>query len=142
MEWLRMTKPEVIIEIGGELVSTTLYGMQTYRGWSFRKDVFDQTAAELLDEELIEHSSAVVDTWEAALQLLDKDRLWFMLHPAQIHPEFRQQIWLAVEERWLAEQERSAVDSEIREIRQIKLERWRDLCDIPSASTRGRVIVK
>jgi hypothetical protein len=110
-----MTKTEVIIKIGAELGSITIYGMRTERGWSFRRDVSDQTP-ELLDEEWIEHSSATVDTWEGALKLLDKYP-WFKLHPIQIHPDFRQQIWLAVQAR-LANAE----------ISEFALQRWRELC--------------
>jgi hypothetical protein len=39
----------------------------------------------------IQHNSAAVDTWEAALKLLDKYP-WFKLHPIRVHPEFRSKL--------------------------------------------------
>ena len=39
-----------------------------------------------------------VDGWEAALGLLDRYP-WARLHPVEVHPEFRERMRVAVEER-------------------------------------------
>jgi hypothetical protein len=92
-----MKQNEVIIEVGAEGGSLALYGFRTERGWSFMRKVIDWTP-ELIDEERIQKKSAVVDSWEAALELLDRYH-WPKLSPIFIHPDFRQQIWIAVQER-------------------------------------------
>jgi hypothetical protein len=48
-------------------------------GWSFSREVSD-----CIDEDRIEHKSAVVDSWEAALKLLDQYP-WCRLFPVRIH---------------------------------------------------------
>jgi hypothetical protein len=110
-----MNETEVIIEVGAELVSIGLYGIRTEQGWFFTREVMDQTP-DLMDQEWIQHKSAVVNTWEAALILLDKYH-WFKLYPIQIHPEFREQNWLAVRERVAKT-----------DISEFALKRWRNIC--------------
>ena len=66
-----MNEPEVIIELGAEGGSITLSGFRTERGWCFSRELIDWTP-ELIDEERIQHTSAIVASWEAALKLLDK----------------------------------------------------------------------
>jgi hypothetical protein len=88
-------KGEVIIKLGAEGGSITLYGLQTERGQAFWTEVVEWT----LEEEGIENKSSVVDTWEAALQLLDRNYPWPKLRPIFIHPEFRRRIWIALQER-------------------------------------------
>jgi hypothetical protein len=88
---------EVIIEVGAEGGSIALYGFRTERGWVFTRETLDQTP-ELIDEDWIKSNSARVDSWEAAVKLLDQYP-WCKLYPVTIHPEFRQQIWSAVQER-------------------------------------------
>jgi hypothetical protein len=106
---------ELIIEIGAEGGSLALYGFRTDHGWVFTRKILDQTP-ELIDEEWIERKSRCVDSWEAALGLLDQYP-WFSLYPVSIHPEFRQKIWFAVQER-LQKNESS----------EFELQRWRELC--------------
>jgi hypothetical protein len=96
-------KSEVIIELGAEGGSIILYGLETERGWTFRTET-----QELIEEERIESKSPVVNTWEAALQLLDKYP-WPKLCPISIHPQFRSRIWRAMQERMTSE-------------------RWREIC--------------
>ena len=127
-----MNENEVIIEIGAEGGSIALYGIRTERCWVFSRKVIDQTS-ELIDEEWIQHNSAAVDTWEAALKLLDQYP-WFKLYPIRIHPEFRQKIWLAVQEQLQNDTEAS----------KFALRRWRELCEglvqlakVPSAAKHG-----
>lgn len=109
-------KSELIVKVGAEGGSITLYGARTSTGWVFSRDVMDQTP-ELLDEPWIEHSSPKVATWTAALELLDVYP-WHMLRPLTIHEEFRGAVLEAVEERFRAD---GRADSP-------KLSRWKDLC--------------
>jgi hypothetical protein len=106
---------ETIIEVGAEGGSIALYGFRTDHGWVFTRKIVDQTP-EFIDQEWIEGKSDFVDSWEAALKLLDQYP-WFILYPLSIHPDFRQKIWSAVQER-LQKDESS----------ELKLSRWRELC--------------
>jgi hypothetical protein len=45
------------------------------------------------------HKSDWVESWEGVLALLDQYP-WHELYPVQVHPDFRGQVWAAVEERW------------------------------------------
>jgi hypothetical protein len=118
-----MNQREVIVELGAELGSIALYGIRAEGGWSFTMEVIDQSA-ELIDEDCIQEKSAAVETWESALNLMDKSP-WFKLSPISIHPEFRQQIWLAVQKRVRNDTDTSAV----------QMDRWRDLCCQPTRRT-------
>ena len=60
---LSVNESEVIIELGAEGGSITLSGFRTERGWSFSRALTDWTP-ELIDEERIQHQSAVVDSWK------------------------------------------------------------------------------
>ncbi len=71
--------------------------MQTERGWLFSRNVSDWTP-ELLGEERIQHKSPVVDSWEAALALVERYP-WQRLSPLIIHPGFSERIWSAVRDR-------------------------------------------
>jgi hypothetical protein len=95
-----MNENEVIVEIGGEGGSITLYGRRTESGWLFSRKVIDQTPLLLPEEfpEGIQHKSSVVDSWEEALKLLDQYP-WHRLYPLRVHPEFRQKIWVEVQRR-------------------------------------------
>jgi hypothetical protein len=106
---------EVVLEVGAEGGSISLYGFRTDRGWRFARKVIDQTA-ELIDESSVEARSDVVCSWEAALALLDRYP-WPVLVPISVHTDFRDQIWSAVQGR-LRNEEGS----------EIKLRRWRELC--------------
>jgi hypothetical protein len=110
-----MDKDEVVVEVGAEGGSIALIGTRRDRGWTFSRSVNDWTP-ELIDEEPIFHKSAEVDSWEAALRLLDKYP-WETLYPLKVHPEFRARIWIAVQERLAGNNENI-----------LKLERWRNLC--------------
>jgi hypothetical protein len=60
-------------------------------------EVIDWTAG-LIDEDPIRKKSGVVDSWNAALELLDRYP-WPKLSPISIHPDLKRQIWVAVQER-------------------------------------------
>jgi hypothetical protein len=49
-------KSEVIVEVGGEGGSITLYGRRTERGWCFSREVIDWTP-ELFDREWFHKNS-------------------------------------------------------------------------------------
>jgi hypothetical protein len=110
-----MNKSEVILELGAEGGSITLYGIQTEGGWIFSRNVIDWTP-ELIDEERIQHKSPVVNSWEAALALLDQ-YAWQRLSPLLVHPEFSERIWSAVQSRFKNDQ-----DS------RFYIERWQSIC--------------
>jgi hypothetical protein len=111
-----MDKGEVVVEVGAEGGSIALIGKCHGRGWTFSRLVDDSTASELVDEKPIIHKLAEVDSWEAALRLLDKYP-WQTLYPLSVHPEFRARVWIALKER-LGSDEKGLFE----------LERWRSLC--------------
>ena|SRR5438132_2539279 len=88
---------QVILQLGAEGGSITLYGMETERGWLFSRNVSDWTP-ELLGKEHIQHKSPAVDSWQAALALLDRYS-WQRLSPLIVHPEFSDRVWTAVRNR-------------------------------------------
>lgn len=94
---IETNKSEIIVEIGAEGGSIALHRMQTEQCWAFTMEVNDWTA-DLMGEEPIHHMSAPVDSWEGAVELLDKYP-WPKLFPVFVHPDFKRQIWDAVQER-------------------------------------------
>ena len=54
-----MGQSEVIVEVGAEGGSVTLYGLRTKQGWLFSRKVIDQSLM-LLDEPQIQHDSSCV----------------------------------------------------------------------------------
>ena len=102
--------------VGGEGGSIKLYGVRTNDGWLYQKDMVDQTPL-MLDDKEIRHSSAFTSSWKEALELLDRNR-WQRLSPIRVHPEFRQAIWAAVQQRYTGDDPEE------------DLERWRDRCGI------------
>jgi hypothetical protein len=120
---LSVNESEVIIELGAEGGSITLSGFWTERGWSFWREVTD-----CIDEEWIQHKSAVVDSWKAALKLLDQYP-WCRLFPVRIHPEFKQKIWVAVQKRLHG----------TTGISKRELNNWRKLCGTDTYSAHKRL---
>ncbi|MGA2045397.1 MAG: hypothetical protein ABSG83_18740 [Roseiarcus sp.] len=115
-----MDKSKVIVEAGTEGGSIALHGLQAGQGWKFSLEVFDWTPA-LLDEDPIHANSAIVDTWAAGLELLDKYR-WARFHPVFVDPDFKPRVWEAVKERLMEDGEAS------QSRRNHPLERWREVC--------------
>jgi hypothetical protein len=68
--------------------------------------------------EKVRQDSNAVDTWEAALVLLDRYP-WHLLWPLKVHSEFRQQIWVAAQRRFESSPDPMA---------QIAIAKWRQLC--------------
>jgi hypothetical protein len=88
---------EIILEVLAEGGSISLYGQRHGSAWRFARSSVDQTP-ELLGEPWIAHDSEVVQTWPAALALLD-EYPWARFSPVQVHPEFRERVLNAVLER-------------------------------------------
>ena len=88
---------EVIVKIGAEGGSITLFGVRRPPGWLYSRSV-----DEFIDEEVggSQHDSNVVDSWKAALGLLDLYP-WHRLSLQHVHPEFRRRILAAVRESGL-----------------------------------------
>ena len=115
-----MEQNEVIVEVGAEGGSLTLFGVRTKQGWLFSRNVIDQSLMLLDDEEAeIRHDSESVDSFTAALGLLDKYP-WQHLCPMEVHPEFRGLILEAVTARYKAENETNAR----------RLPDWVELCSV------------
>jgi hypothetical protein len=72
----------------------------------------------LLSASAPQRSSEVVNSWEAALRLIDRYP-WHRLSPLTVHPEFCERVWVAVQERF-GRDRRSTKDCQ--------LERWREPC--------------
>jgi hypothetical protein len=87
----------IVLQLGAEGGSMTLYGMETERGWLFSRNVSDWTP-ELVGEERVQHKSPVVDSWDAAVALLDQYP-WQRLSPLMVHPEFSERIRSAARDR-------------------------------------------
>jgi hypothetical protein len=104
----RTDQPEstVILEALFEGGSLTVFGIKAASGWRFKVAVDEGTMFDLLSDEDragmtpsdFRSESDWVESWEAALALLN-ERWWHMTSPRQVHPDFRQRIWVAVQER-------------------------------------------
>jgi hypothetical protein len=108
---------QVILELGAEGGSITLCGMETEGGWFFSRNVSDWSP-ELIGEESIQYKSRVVDSWEAAVALLDQYP-WQRLFPLMVHPKFSERIWLAVRDRLEKDQASGRY-----------LDSWRNMCQV------------
>jgi hypothetical protein len=110
--FLKSQMPEVIVEIGAEGGSITLFGVRSPRGW-----LYSISVDELIDEERSQHDSNVVGSWKAALGLLDQHP-WHLLSPQHVHPEFRRQVLAAVRKRFESSDDPYG-----------RMEKWRELCE-------------
>jgi hypothetical protein len=96
---------EIILEATGAGIKVTLYGVRVKDGkWKFFLDKDEGTMADFLDEEdadvlpKLRTKSEFVDTWDKALALVDRyPWIWFV--PQEVHPEFRDLVWSAVQAR-------------------------------------------
>jgi hypothetical protein len=89
---------EVIVEVGAEGGSVTLYGIRTNGGWIFSRKSIDQSAA-FIGESWEGLESQTVASWSEALELLDLYP-WHRLSPVQVHPDFREQVLDVVKIRY------------------------------------------
>lgn len=114
-----MNACETILEVGGEGGSITLYGLRTETGWLFSREVIDQSPL-LIDEAAIHHESEAVDSWAAALKLMSRYP-WMHLHPLNVHPEFREVVFIAA----------TSPSGERRGISAHQLSKWQSVCGLP-----------
>jgi hypothetical protein len=77
---------EIIVKVGSEGGSITLFGLRSGNNWVFSLNVIDQSML-IIDESSIESDSKLVNSWAEAITLLDKYP-WRKLHPLHVHPEF------------------------------------------------------
>lgn len=111
-----------IVIAGVEGGGVTLYGERTADGWRFFADRVDQTPLMLSDSEdqhEICHPLHTVDSWDRALELLDRYG-WTGLPGVMVHREFRIRVWNAVRQRLTANDERT----------KRMLQRWKVRCMI------------
>ena len=98
-------EPEVILQAGGVGIVVTLCGIRVKGGkWKFFLDKDEGTMADFLDEEdagvlpKLRTKSEFVDTWDKALALMNRYP-WTLFVPQEVHPEFRDLVWSAVQAR-------------------------------------------
>lgn len=88
---------QVIVEVGSEGGSLTLYGIQSPEGWQFKVETSE---AALVDDEddpdMLERPW--VATWRSALKQLD-GYPWTQLFPLSVHPDFRDKVFKALQTR-------------------------------------------
>jgi hypothetical protein len=98
----QVLKPEMILSLGAEEGSMTLYGIKLDDEWNFlllydkstRTDFISQPSEDnLLKQDLMYRSG-----FQSALELLD-EHSWHMLIPRTIHPDFAEQLLVEVEKR-------------------------------------------
>lgn len=88
---------QVIVKVGCEGGSFTLYGIQAPNGWQFRAETNEAVLID--DEDLSEPAERPwVKTWRSALKQLDSYP-WTQLYPVTVHPEFRQRVFKALQTR-------------------------------------------
>jgi len=96
---------EIVLQMVGVGIKVTLYGVSLGRDkWKFSLDNDEGTMADFLLEEdadilpMLHTRSEYVDTWDKALALLDRYP-WTYFVPKEVHPEFRELVWSAVQSR-------------------------------------------
>jgi hypothetical protein len=100
---------EVILKLGAEGGEITLVGMKGANGWRFRKITDESTLYDLLSEDdrpsefrpqdWIDESDWG-DSWEELL-----GRHWHRFVPLEVHPDFRDRVWAAVQRRIPADED-------------------------------------
>ena len=96
---------EIIIKMAGAGIMVILYGVRVEGDrWKFLLDKDEGTMADFLSEEdadllpKLRTKSEYVDSWDKALALLNRyPWTWFV--PKEVHPEFRDLVWSAVQAR-------------------------------------------
>jgi hypothetical protein len=129
---------EIILDAGFEGGSLTMLGIRSDNGWRFQIAVDEGTTFDLLSDKDpagmtpsdFRRKSDWVDGWEAALALLNERRHWHMMSADQVHPDFRQRMWAAVQGRFSRDEARrkNYSDPGYERICRDHLERWRRVC--------------
>lgn len=88
---------QVIVEVGSEGGSLSLYGIQSPEGWQFKVETSE---AALVDDENDPGmpERPWVATWRSALKQLD-GYPWTQLYPLSVHPDFRDKVFKALQTR-------------------------------------------
>jgi len=108
---------EVILEVGAEGGCITLFGIRDRNDWAFSLSTHDQTP-NFINEPVTIHDSEIVNSWEEALNLLDRYP-WHKLYPLEVHPEFRNKVFEAVSTR---------IKLSTEDINPADLSEWTSLC--------------
>jgi len=108
---------EVIVELLGEGGSRALYGVRVNNRWLFAMELIAQVAPATTSS-----GAPAVDSWSAAMKLLDSNFGWPGLTPRNVHPEFRAPLLLLVTER------------AARDPGMIDLARWESACSLNDSS--------
>lgn len=87
---------QVIVEVGAEGGSLTLYGIQSPDGWQFRAETNEAALDDGDTPDLPE--LPWVATWRSALKQLDAYP-WTQLYPLKVHPEFSDRVFKALQTR-------------------------------------------
>lgn len=87
---------QVIVEVGAEGGSLTLYGMQSPDGWQFRAETNEAALDDGDTPDLPERPW--VATWRSALKQLDAYP-WTQLYPLKVHPEFSDRVFKVLQTR-------------------------------------------
>ncbi len=97
-----MSTPEVIVGIGVDGGTLALYGYRDpHRGWRFARGMTDPQPLWLFDDEDgpdLDDERHWVKTWPDAMALLDRYP-WALLNGLEVHPEFRERIWIEIKYR-------------------------------------------
>lgn len=88
----------IILKVGAEGGSLTIYGLRTKDGGLFSEEVIDQTPG-FIDEPLTQPLSESLQEWDPVLQHLNRYP-WHRLYPLQVHPEFGNRVYEAVQDRF------------------------------------------
>jgi hypothetical protein len=115
-EFVLEESSEVILEIGAEGGSITLYGIPHDNKWRYFASV-NELMCDEVDKLEYPRDSGYVDSWHAALRLIDRYP-WHRLYALTAHPQFKARIWTAVQRRFARDKEPD----------HHALERWRELC--------------
>ncbi len=88
---------QVIVEVGSEGGSLTLYGIQSPEGWRFKVETSEAALVDDEDEpDMLERPW--VATWRSALKQLD-GYSWTQLYPLAVHSDFREKVFKALQTR-------------------------------------------
>ncbi len=95
----RVPGKQVILKVGSEGGSITLFGLQSPEGWTFELDRDESAVLELIEEDgLHPFPRLPLATWRGALKRLDQYP-WAQLYPLEVHPEFRGRVCAALKTR-------------------------------------------
>jgi DNA-binding response OmpR family regulator len=107
---------EIILQMVGAGIMVTLYGVRVKGDkWKFFLNKDEGTMTDFLLEEdadllpTLRTKSEYADTWDKALALLDRYP-WTRFVPGEVHPEFRNLVWSAVQSRKTRRPERAELD--------------------------------